>query len=43
MREVPAWLSVDKTKFSCEIKDLPKREDITAQLEERLVVELYSK
>jgi len=33
MREVPAWLSVDKTKFSCEIKDLPKREDITAQLE----------
>ena len=43
MREVPAWLSVDKAKFKCEIKDLPKREDITAQLEERLVVELYSK
>jgi small subunit ribosomal protein S4 len=43
MREVPAWLSVDKAKYNCEIKDLPKREDITAQLEERLVVELYSK
>ena len=43
MREIPAWLNVDKTKFLCEIKDLPKREDVTAQLEERLVVELYSK
>jgi small subunit ribosomal protein S4 len=43
MRETPAWLNVDKTKFSCEIKDLPKREDVTAQLEERLIVELYSK
>lgn len=43
MRETPAWLEIDKSKFKCEIKDLPKREDITAQLEERLVVELYSK
>mgnify|MGYP001172292703 CR=1 FL=1 len=43
MREVPAWIDVDNSKFSCELKDLPKREDITAQLEERLVVELYSK
>jgi small subunit ribosomal protein S4 len=43
MREVPAWMDVDKTKFSAVIKDLPKREDVTSQIEERLVVELYSK
>ncbi len=43
MREVPAWIEVNKGKFAGEIKDLPKREDITGQIEERLVVELYSK
>jgi len=43
IREVPAWLDVDKNSFKTVIKDLPKREDITATIEERLVVELYSK
>ena len=43
IREVPAWLDVDKNNFKTVIKDLPKREDITATIEERLVVELYSK
>jgi small subunit ribosomal protein S4 len=43
MREVPAWLDVDKANFKATIKDLPKREDITSQIEERLIVELYSK
>ncbi len=43
MREIPAWMDVDKGKFKTTIKDLPKRDDITATIEERLVVELYSK
>ena len=43
MREVPAWLEVQKEKFLATLKDLPKREDVTSQIEERLVVELYSK
>lgn len=43
MREVPAWLEVEKTKFKGMLRDLPKREDVTSQIEERLVVELYSK
>jgi small subunit ribosomal protein S4 len=43
MREIPAWLDVDKTAFKATITDLPKREDVTSQIEERLVVELYSK
>lgn len=43
IREVPAWLDVDKTGFKATVLDLPKRDDITSQIEERLVVELYSK
>ena len=43
IREVPAWLSVEKSSFKATVLDLPKREDITTQIEERLVVELYSK
>lgn len=43
IREVPAWLDVDKSVLKATIKDLPKREDISSKIEERLVVELYSK
>lgn len=43
MREVPAWLDVDKSGFKAHIRDLPKRGDVTSQIEERLVVELYSR
>lgn len=43
IREVPAWLDVDKANFKATVTDLPKRDDITSQIEERLVVELYSK
>lgn len=43
MRETPAWLDLDKNLFKAVVKDLPKRDDITSQIEERLVVELYSK
>lgn len=43
VREIPSWLEVEKDKFKAVVKDLPKRDDITSQIEERLVVELYSK
>lgn len=43
IREIPAWIEVDKSTFKGVVKDLPRREDITSTVEERLVVELYSK
>ena len=43
IREIPAWLDVDKKNYKGVMKDLPKREDITSQIEERLIVEYYSK
>lgn len=43
MREIPAWLEVEKTKFKATVKDLPKRSDVTSQIEEHLIVELYTK
>lgn len=42
-REVPQWLELDSGAFTAKIRDLPAREDVTAPMEERLVVELYSK
>ncbi len=42
-REIPQWLELDADKFTARIRDLPSRDDVTAQIEERLVVELYSK
>ena len=43
IREVPSWIEVDKVMFKAIIKDFPRREDITSTVQERLVVELYSK
>ena len=43
LREVPAWIEVEKVAFKGVVKDLPKRADITSQIEEHLVVELYTK
>lgn len=43
MREIPAWLDVDKNNFKVVVKDLPKREDVTSKIEEHLIVELYTK
>ena len=43
IREVPSWIEVDKVAFKATIKDFPRREDITSTVQERLVVELYSK
>lgn len=42
-REVPQWLESDPTQFRGKIRDLPSRDDVTAPMEERLIVELYSK
>ena len=42
-REIPQWLELDSTSLKSRIRDLPSRDDITAPMEERLVVELYSK
>ncbi len=42
-REVPQWLEIDPAQFRGKIRDLPSREDVTAPMEERLIVELYSK
>lgn len=42
-REIPQWLELDTGASAARIRDLPARDDVTAPLEERLVVELYSK
>jgi len=42
-REIPQWLELNPAAFSARIRDLPTRDDLTAPMEERLVVELYSK
>lgn len=42
-REIPQWLELDATAFTAKVRDLPSRDDVTAPMEERLVVELYSK
>lgn len=42
-REIPQWLEMDPKIQQAKIRDLPARDDITAPMEERLVVELYSK
>lgn len=42
-REIPQWIDLDAGAFKTTVRDLPSRDDVTAQVEERLVVELYSK
>ncbi len=42
-REIPQWLELDSGSLKARVRDLPARDDITAPMEERLVVELYSK
>lgn len=42
-KETPQWLDVDRASFKAVVKDLPTKDDITIPVEERLVVELYSK
>ena len=42
-RGVPEWLEVDRPNFTGTIKALPARTDLTMPINEKLVVELYSK
>jgi small subunit ribosomal protein S4 len=42
-RPVPMWLEADKTNFTAKVARLPLREDIDLDVEEQLIVELYSK
>jgi small subunit ribosomal protein S4 len=42
-RGVPEWVEVDREGFTGKIRLLPTRGDITAPINEKLIVELYSK
>jgi len=43
MREVPEWLQIDKVKLSGTVLKIPDRLSLPSDIQERLVVELYSK
>lgn len=42
-RGIPEWVELDREAFSGKIKVLPNRSDVTAPINEKLIVELYSK
>lgn len=42
-RPTPMWLELDKSSLSAKIARLPNRDDIDLDVEEHLIVELYSK
>ena len=42
-RGLPGWLEVDPKKFEGMFKSVPDRADLPAEINESLVVELYSK
>jgi small subunit ribosomal protein S4 len=42
-RGVPEWIELDQDGFSGKIRHLPARNDITTPINEKLIVELYSK
>ena len=42
-RPVPKWLDVDRNTLEGKVVSLPNREDIDLNVEEHLIVELYSK
>ncbi len=42
-RTVPKWLSMDKNTLTATVADSPKRDDIDFEINETLIVELYSK
>jgi small subunit ribosomal protein S4 len=39
----PQWVSVDKTKMEGVFKSVPERSDVAADINESLIVELYSR
>jgi len=42
-REKPTWVEVDGKKLEGSFKRLPERSDLSADINEQLIVELYSK
>lgn len=42
-RPVPKWLDVDSNTLTGKVVEMPSREDIDLEVEEHLIVELYSK
>ncbi|MCB1635861.1 MAG: 30S ribosomal protein S4 [Xanthomonadales bacterium] len=40
---VPSWVEVDGSKLSGSLKSLPERSDLSQEINENLIVELYSK
>ncbi|MDP2515894.1 30S ribosomal protein S4 [Photobacterium damselae subsp. piscicida] len=42
-RELPTWVEVDNKKMEGTFKRLPERSDLSADINEHLIVELYSK
>ncbi len=42
-RGIPAWLELNAAEFQGKVVNLPKREDVALQVNEKLIVELYSK
>lgn len=42
-RPVPKWLDLDRNTLQAKVINLPNREDIDLNVEEHLIVELYSK
>ena len=43
MKELPDWLAVDKVKLSGQVVRIPERGSIPVNVQEQLVVELYSR
>jgi small subunit ribosomal protein S4 len=42
-REKPTWIEVDNKEMSGVYKSSPERSDLSAEINEQLIVELYSK
>jgi small subunit ribosomal protein S4 len=40
---LPQWIEIDRDAFKGKIKNVPARADISADIDEQLIVELYSK
>jgi small subunit ribosomal protein S4 len=43
VKDMPEWIDLDKVKLSGTVRHLPERSALPADINERLVVELYSK
>ncbi len=42
-RPVPAWLEINRDNFEAKVNRMPNRDEIDLEVEEHLIVELYSK